>query len=71
MQETQVQALGREDFLEKEMTTYFLPEKSHGQRSLAGYKSMGPQRVRQDWAYTHDMPNWAFPSISLSSRISF
>ena len=46
MQETQVQALGREDLLEKEMTTYFLPEKSHGQRSLAGYKSMGPQRVR-------------------------
>ena len=48
IKESQVQVLGREDLLEKEMTTYFLPEKSHGQRSLAVYKSMGPQRVRQD-----------------------
>ena len=26
-----------------------LPGKSHGQRSLVGYKSMGSQRVRHDW----------------------
>ena len=26
----------------------FLPGKSHGQRSLVGYKSMGSQRVRYD-----------------------
>ena len=34
-----VRSLGGEDTLEKEMqpTPVFLPEKSHGQRSLAGY----------------------------------
>ena len=39
MQETQVQSLGQEDPLEKEMTTHpvFLPGKSHGQRILVGY----------------------------------
>ena len=42
MQETQdmwVQSLCWKDPLEKEMATtpIFLPEKSHGQRSLAGY----------------------------------
>ena len=40
MQETQemrVQSMGQEDALEREMaiTLVFLPEKSHGQRSLA------------------------------------
>ena len=35
----QVQSLGQEDPLEKEMATtpVFLPGESHGQRSLAGY----------------------------------
>ena len=39
MQETWVQSLGSEDPLEEEMqpTPIFLPEKSHGQRSLVGY----------------------------------
>ena len=39
MQETWVRALGQEDPLEKEMATHsvFLPGKSHGQRTLAGY----------------------------------
>ena len=34
-----LQSLGLEDTLEEEMqpTPVFLPEKSHGQRSLAGY----------------------------------
>ena len=38
MQDTQVQSLGWEDALEKEMATHFsiLPGKSHGQRSLVG-----------------------------------
>ena len=41
-QETQVLSLGQEDSLEEEMATpsstpVFLPGKSHGQRSLAGY----------------------------------
>ena len=26
----------------------FLPRKSHGQRSLAGYSSWGPKKVRRD-----------------------
>ena len=47
MQETWVRPLGWEDPLEKEMatTSVFLPGKSHGQRSLAGYipKSKGSQ----------------------------
>ena len=39
MQETSVQSLGWEDPLEKEMATtpLFMPEESHGQRSLVGY----------------------------------
>ena len=38
-QEKQVQSLGQEDPLEKEMATHssILALKSHGQRSLAGY----------------------------------
>ena len=42
-QETQVQSLGREDPLEKEMATtpVFLPGKSHGQRRLVGYSPWG------------------------------
>ena len=31
-----------------EPTPVFLPGESHGQRSLAGYKSMRPQRVGHD-----------------------
>ena len=43
MQETQVRSLGWEDPLEKEWqpTPVFLPGKSHGQRSLAGYSTCG------------------------------
>ena len=39
MQETQVQSLGREDLLEKEMATHSstCAGKSHTQRSLVGY----------------------------------
>ena len=52
MQETQVQSLGQEDSLEKEMgdplekgrawlpTPVFLPGESHGQRSLAGWAAV-------------------------------
>ena len=38
-QDMRVQSLGWEEALEKEMepTPVFLPGKSHGQRSLAGY----------------------------------
>ena len=41
-QEMQVQSLGWEDPLKKEMATHFslLAGKSHGQRSLAGYNTV-------------------------------
>ena len=40
-----VPSLGRGDLLEEEMASalLFLPDKSHGQRSLAGYTSEGSQ----------------------------
>ena len=43
MWETRVQSLGQEDPLEKEWqpTPVFLPGKSHGPRSLAGYSPWG------------------------------
>ena len=43
MQKTQVQSLGREDPLKKEMATHsiFLFGESHGQRSLVGYSPWG------------------------------
>ena len=43
MQEIQVQFLGGEDPLEKELATspVFLPGKSHGQKSLVGYGPWG------------------------------
>ena len=42
IQETQVRSLGWEDPLEEQMqpTQVFLPEKSHGQRSLLGCKEL-------------------------------
>ena len=42
-QEMQVRSLSQEDPLEKEMATtpVFLPEKSHGEKSLVGYGPMG------------------------------
>ena len=43
MQEMWVQSLGQEDPLEEEMATHsrFLPEESHGWRSLVGYSPWG------------------------------
>ena len=43
MQEMWVRSLGWEDTLKKEMATHsvFLPGKSHGHRSLAGYGPRG------------------------------
>ena len=43
VQETQVQSLGQEDPLEKEMATYssILAWKIHGQSSLIGYSPWG------------------------------
>ena len=51
MQETRVQSLGQEDFLEEGMedpleegtVTLLLPGESYGQRSLAGYSPYSPR----------------------------
>ena len=47
MQETQVQSLGREDPLEKGMTTHssILAWRIHGQRSLVGYNPWDPKEL--------------------------
>ena len=47
MRETQVQSLGREDPLEKEMATHsvFLPGELRGQRSLKSYSPWGRKQV--------------------------
>ena len=47
MQETQVQSLGWEDPLGKEIATHssFLSEKSHRQRSLVGYSPWGSKEL--------------------------
>ena len=44
MWETQVCSLGQEDLLEKGMATHsiFLPEESHGQRSLVDWATCSP-----------------------------
>ena len=52
MQETQVQSLGREDLLEKEMTTHFsiLAWKIPWLEKPGRLQSMGSQTVGHDWA---------------------
>ena len=51
MQATQVQSLGREDLLEKEMATHFsiLSWKIPWMEEPGGLPSMGLQRVRHNW----------------------
>ena len=36
----------------------FLPEESHGQRSLGGLQSLGSQRVRYDWVIKQQEQQW-------------
>ena len=45
--ETQVQSLGQEDLLEKEMATHPIiwPGKSHGRRTLVGYSPWGRKEL--------------------------
>ena len=52
MQETQVQSLGQEDLLEKEMATHssILAWKIPWTEEPGRLQSMGSQRVRHDWA---------------------
>ena len=47
-------SLGREDALEKEMASVFLPGKSHEQRSLEGYRSWG----RKEPDVTEHVTKW-------------
>ena len=51
-QEMKVQSLGQEDPLRKKWqpSPVFMPEKSHGQRSLAGYSLWGSQKVGHNLA---------------------
>ena len=55
MQELQVQSLGWEDPLEKEMATHssILDFNFYGQRTLAGYRQWDCKRVRHDWTQEH------------------
>ena len=50
MQEREILSLGQEEPLEKEKAIHssILARKTHGQRSLVGYKSMGSHRVERD-----------------------
>ena len=52
IQETWVWSLGREDPLEKQMTTHssILPGESPWTEEPGGLQSMGSQRVGHDWA---------------------
>ena len=56
MQEMQVQSLGQEDPLEKEMATYssILAWKIPWTEESIRLQSMGLQRVRHDWATEDD-----------------
>ena len=55
IQEMQVQSLGQEDPLEKEMATHssILAWKIPWTEDPDGLQSMGSQRVRHNWAHTH------------------
>ena len=67
MQETQIQSLGWEDPLEKEMAIHFsiLAWRIPWTEEPGRLQSMGSQRVRQNWAteYTH--------TLKKSSAISY
>ena len=57
MQETQIQSLGWEDPLEKEMATHssILAWEIPWSEEPSGLQSMGLQRVRHDWAHMHNL----------------
>ena len=72
MQEMQVPSLGREEPLEEEQqpTPVFLPGKSQGQRSLAGYSPRGHKIarhnlvMRQQAHYKLQRPNFELDEIN-------
>ena len=59
MRETQVQTLGWEDPLEKEMATHYsiLAWEIHGQRSLGGYSPWGHKELNMTEQLTLYIPN--------------
>ena len=68
MQETQVRSLGQEDLLEKGMATapVFLLGKSHGQRSLAGYRPWGHKESDTTEQLTQTRLNTSLISVLLT-----
>ena len=64
-QETWVQSLGQEDTLRGKWhpTLVFLLEKSHGQRSLEGYRPWGHKRVEPDLS-THEQRTILIPKLT-------
>ena len=63
MQETLVQSLGQEDPWRRKWqpTAVFLPGKSHGQRSLAGYSPWGHERVGHNLATKYTQQSHMVP----------
>ena len=72
MQETWVQSLGQEDPLELWLLTpVFLPGKSNGQRSLAGYSPWGRKRFGYDLATKTSRIYFAPPKLKASLIAEF
>ena len=73
MKETWVRSLGQQDPLENEIqpTSVFLPGKSHGQRSLAGYSLWGRKRVGYDLVTKQQWYFLVVPLISIVSGDAF
>ena len=61
-----MQSLGWEDTSEKQPTAVFLPGKSHGQRSLAGYSPRGHKRAGHDLATKRTSTPCAQPVFPLA-----
>ena len=65
-----VPSLGWEDPLEKKWqpTPVFLPGKSHGQKSLAGYSPRGRKKVRRDLAIKQQCFSVSHPALEVCQR---
>ena len=72
MQETQVQFLGWEDSLEKEMTTHssIFAWRIHGRRSLAGYTVHGVQELDTIYRLNHHHKTFYYYWQQISLQVS-
>ena len=72
MQETQVQSLGWEDTLEKEIATQsgILPGKSHGQRNLAGYSPWGHKDSDVTWKLNSNSILYCLSMVPIPGKTS-